>query len=57
MFDIYYRIYMKLNTQLDKLEYVYLENVSPKLLATKNCEISIPGMYKPSRPLIKISCF
>ncbi|EAS01249.1 phosphatidylinositol 3- and 4-kinase family protein (macronuclear) [Tetrahymena thermophila SB210] len=56
-FDIYYRIYSKLDVQLKKLEFVYLENVSPKLLETKNCEVSIPGLYKPTRPIVKISCF
>ncbi|EGR30890.1 phosphatidylinositol 3- and 4-kinase family protein, putative [Ichthyophthirius multifiliis] len=56
-FDIYYKIYQRINHQLESLDYVYLENVSPKLLETKNCEISIPGLYKPSRPVIKISCF
>ncbi|KAL4492653.1 hypothetical protein ABPG73_010202 [Tetrahymena malaccensis] len=56
-FDIYSQIYQKLKPQIKKLEFVYLENVSPKLIETKNCEISIPGMYKPSRPVIKITCF
>lgn len=36
---------------------VHLENVSPKLLSTQNCEISVPGLYKPSRALVKISGF
>ena len=36
---------------------VHLENVSPKLLSTKNCQISIPGLYKPNKPIIRISCF
>jgi len=36
---------------------VHLENVSPKLLATQNCEISVPGLYKPNRPLVTINGF
>ena len=36
---------------------VHLENVSPKLLTTKNCEISIPGLFKPNKSLVKISGF
>ncbi len=56
-FDIYYHIYFKIHSKIDFLKKVYLENVSPKLLATKNCELSMPGLYKPNKPIIRISCF
>ncbi|KRX06464.1 Rapamycin-binding domain [Pseudocohnilembus persalinus] len=56
-FDIYYNTYTKISTKLENLTCVHLENVSPKLLATKNCEISIPGLYKPNKPIVKIACF
>lgn len=48
---------MRLKPQIEKLEFVYLDNVSPKLLGTKNCDISIPGLYKPSRPVVKVAYF
>jgi FKBP12-rapamycin complex-associated protein len=39
------------------LKTVHLENVSPKLLNIKNCEISVPGLYVPNQTVIKISGF
>ena len=56
-FDIYYQIYKKIIPKIENLKIVHLENVSPKLLQTKNCEISVPGLYKPKTPIIKISGF
>ncbi|CAD8184910.1 unnamed protein product [Paramecium octaurelia] len=56
-FDIYTRIYHKVQKSLEKMKKVHLENVSPKLLATQNCEISIPGLYKPNKQLITINGF
>lgn len=56
-FDIYYQLYRKINTKLENLKTVHLENVSPKLLQTKNCEISVPGLYKTKSPIIKIAGF
>lgn len=42
---------------LDNLKTVYLENVSPKLLATSNCEIAVPGLFRPNGILVKIARF
>jgi len=56
-FNIYYYVYVRIGQKLDNIKIIYLENVSPKLVSTKNCEISIPGLYRPSKPIIKISWF
>lgn len=48
---------MQISAKLESLKFVYLENVSPKLLSTKNCELAIPGTYKPHKPVIRIACF
>lgn len=39
------------------LERLELRNTAPRLLETKNCEISVPGMYKPGRKVVKIGGF
>jgi FKBP12-rapamycin complex-associated protein len=56
-FEIYYKVYLVISKQLESLKAVYLENVSPRLLATKNCEIAVPGLYKPNKPIVRIACF
>ena len=58
-FDIYYHVYRKINTKLEKLKVVHLDNVSPKLLAIKNCDLSVPGLYTPhqQKPVVRISGF
>ena len=42
---------------LENIKWVHLQNVSPKLVNTKNCQVSVPGLFKPNRALIKISGF
>lgn len=56
-FDIYCQIYRKISLSIDNLKKVHLQNVAPRLLETKNCEISVPGLYKPNKPIIRISGF
>lgn len=56
-FDIYYQIYKKIIPKIENLKIVHLENVSPKLLQTKNCEISVPGLYKPKTPIVRVAGF
>ncbi|CAD8129655.1 unnamed protein product [Paramecium sonneborni] len=46
-----------LSQSLEKMKKDHLKNVSPKLLATQNCEISISGLYKPNKQLITINGF
>lgn len=56
-FDIYYNVYRKITAKLSRLETIYLENVSPKLLEMKNNDLAIPGLYKPNMPIVKIAGF
>ena len=55
--EIYSTIFHKIKDKLTNITTVYLENVSPKLLQFKDGEISVPGMYRPNKPVIAISGF
>ena len=55
--EIYVTMFYKIKEKLMNITTVYLENVSPKLLQFKDGEISVPGMYRPNKPLITISGF
>jgi FKBP12-rapamycin complex-associated protein len=36
---------------------VYLKNVAPVLLSVSDCKLSMPGMYNPAKPIIRIQGF
>jgi len=55
--NIYKTFYDKNRDAIETLSKVFLENVSPKLLNTKNTELVMPGMYDPKRPQIFITGF
>ena len=39
------------------MKMVFLENVSPKLYSLKNCQISIPGLYRTNQTIVRIAGF
>lgn len=53
--DIYYSVFRKINKQLPQMESLELQHVSPKLLASKDLELAIPGTYIPGKPIIRLS--
>ena len=55
--EIYSTLFHKIKDRLNKIAYVYLENVSPKLIQFKDGEISVPGMYRPNKPVVALSGF
>ena len=55
--DIYHSFFKKISERIEQLRTVHLENVSPKLLDMNNTDVSMPGLYKPNKPLIKIAGF
>ena len=50
-------MYRKINSKMENLKMIHLENVSPKLLQIKNSELAIPGLYQPNKPVVYISGF
>jgi len=55
--DIYHYLWKKISEANENLTTVHLDNVSPKLLDINNTDVSMPGLYKPNKPLIKIASF
>ena len=45
--EIYYSIYKVIYDKVPEMQSLELRNVSPKLLAMKNLDIVVPGLYKP----------
>jgi serine/threonine-protein kinase mTOR len=56
-FDLYCKVYNKIEQKISSLSIIHLENVSPKLLEMKNNDLAIPGLYKPNQPIVKIAGF
>eukprot|EP01022_Parablepharisma_sp_SALTPOND_P010231 TRINITY_DN1420_c0_g2_i1.p1 TRINITY_DN1420_c0_g2~~TRINITY_DN1420_c0_g2_i1.p1 ORF type:complete len:2697 (-),score=257.94 TRINITY_DN1420_c0_g2_i1:82-8172(-) len=45
--EIYYTIYKSVYDKVPEMQSLELRNVAPKLLALKNLDIVVPGLYKP----------
>jgi len=55
--DIYYVIFRKISTKQKEVQFYELRNVAPKLLASENLQIAVPGTFKSNKPIVKISKF
>lgn len=55
--DTYHSIYKSIDENFLKINYLDLENISPKLYHFTESEICIAGMYKPGYPVVKIRGF
>lgn len=55
--DIYYQVFKRISDKLPSLTSLELENVAPKLLELRNCEVTMPGFYKSNKNLVKITEF
>ncbi|CAD5206660.1 unnamed protein product [Bursaphelenchus okinawaensis] len=53
--DLYYKVFKKISSQLRQMTALELSYISPKLLNVHNLELAIPGTYDPSNELVKIS--
>ncbi|CDK26792.1 unnamed protein product [Kuraishia capsulata CBS 1993] len=55
--DLYYSVFRRISRQLSQLQNLDLQHVSPKLLATKNLELVVPGTYVSGKEICKIAYF
>ncbi len=55
--DLYYRVFRRINKQLPSMTQLELQQVSPKLLQAKDLELSVPGTYRAGQPVIRIKSF
>lgn len=44
--DIYHKLFLRLNKKLKEVDFYELKNVAPKLLKIENTNISVPGIYR-----------
>ena len=55
--DIYYAIFKRIVSKQKEVQFYELRNVAPKLLASENLEIAVPGTFKNNKNIVKISKF
>jgi FKBP12-rapamycin complex-associated protein len=55
--DIYHKLFMRLNKKLKEVTFYELKNVAPDLLKIENTVISVPGNYRPNQKLVTIYKF
>lgn len=53
--DLYYNVFKRISNQLRQMSNLDLNYIAPRLCASKNLELSLPGTYDPSSPLITIA--
>lgn len=52
--DIYYSTFQRLSRQLKLLNVIELQYVSPRLMAVRDLDLCVPGIYQPGKPVIGI---
>ena len=55
--DLYYHVFRYINKELQTMNHLELEVVSPKLLSAHDLELSVPGMYRAGQPVVRIAEF
>jgi FKBP12-rapamycin complex-associated protein len=55
--DNYYQMFKSVSKQLEKMNTLDLKAVSPRLLSSKQLELSVPGMYEAGKPVTRIASF
>eukprot|EP00741_Cyanophora_paradoxa_P013830 tig00020710_g13350.t1 len=62
--DLYYHVFRRINKQLPQLTTLDLQLVSPKLFASRNLELAVPGLelaalgtYRANEPVVCIRAF
>ena len=57
--DLYYHVFKKITKQVPSSNSVQLDlqYVSPKLLATRDLELAVPGTYQSGKPIVRIMQF
>lgn len=55
--DIYLSVFRRISQKQKEVMFYELKNVAPKLLASENLDIAVPGTFKSDRKIVKISKF
>ncbi|GMH78184.1 hypothetical protein TL16_g07704 [Triparma laevis f. inornata] len=54
---LYYQIFRRITKQLNQLEKIELQHVSPLLLNAKGLKLAVPGTYRAHAPIVQIEAF
>ncbi|KAL3621059.1 hypothetical protein CASFOL_035971 [Castilleja foliolosa] len=55
--DLYYHVFRRIDKQLQTLNTLDLQAVSPELLASRDLKLAVPGTYKADEPVVTIGSF
>ncbi|KAL7199558.1 hypothetical protein ACSBR2_021782 [Camellia fascicularis] len=55
--DLYYHVFRRIDKQLQTLNSLDLQSVSPELVECQNLELAVPGTYRADSPLVTIASF
>ena len=55
--DLYYHIFKRVTKQLNCLDKIELQHVSPMLLNAKDLKLAVPGTYKAHADVVRIGSF
>ena len=54
---LYYKVFRRITKQLDQLEKIELQHVSPLLAKAKSLSLAVPGTYRSHAPIVRIAAF
>lgn len=55
--DIYLNVFKRIGSKYQSVEFYELRNVAPKLLASENLKIAVPGTFRCGRKITRIAKF
>ena len=55
--DLYYQVFRRISRQLPQITTLELTYCSPKLLASKDLDLAVPGTYKSGQPVVRTLAF
>jgi FKBP12-rapamycin complex-associated protein len=55
--DLYYKVFRRINKQLPQMSVLELSQVSPYLLGATDLELAVPGTYRAGASIVKIKAF
>lgn len=55
--DVYYSVFRRISKQLQQLQTLELEYVSPLLEQARDLQLAVPGLYSAGKPIVRIMKF
>lgn len=55
--EFYYKVFRRISKSLTNVQSLDLPSCAPRLLSMKDLKLSLPGRYKPGKPIVTIKSF